>query len=1287
MGSIINSTRIDELFNPARRNAQELLPHLVRKLIFATIDIKSLRLCRIPAGDDISRPGYDGRVETIEGNVFVPAGFSVWEMSTGDPKSKAEDNYKKRTQNPGDINPAITSFVFVTPHKWENKDSWAQEKQKEGIWQKVVVLDNSDLETWLEITPAIVRWFARIIGIPVDSFSDTDIFLDESCILYGSIKIPDNLIIGGRTDTLTRLSNWINSASTEIVVQGESIEEAATFVAATIRKLPKEQSQQIASRTLFINEKSGIDFLATSRSQHFVVPLGNEVYKRVKALSLPNVRMIVPLTELQGKGGDDVIKLGPVQRRPCCEIINKMGYSSNKADRIASQSKGSLAKLLLLLGGLQGKTFSWMTGEAALELIPLMLAGQWSADNENDHNVIEKLSNKKYQEVEQIIAKWKTPEGQLIRRWLIWDWLALDFVWEHLSSQIDKAQVDRFIKTAMEILTIPDPRFELPPKDRWAASIYKKVHPYSASLRSGLIDSIVQLAIHNDTVLGGSGQAIADLLVRNLLTGKEGGFPINTWLSISSWIPDLAEASPRVFLDACDNLIKDQNAIGKIFEEGDMTFPTSEHTHLLWALERLAWSQEYLTRVTIILGKLSAEDPGGKLSNRPINSLREIFLPWHPYTTADIQHRLDAIDVLYSQNPEIAWKLACSLLPKGHDTSMPTAEPKWRNWKIEDSPKPTTPEYWAFIKELVERMVKWAGNRGDQWASLIKAYNELRKGYPELGGNLLSAINCLEPKNFSEPDKIILSGKIRKILTRHKQFPDAKWAMFKDDLKILETVYEKFCPVDKAMQYSWLFAAWPEIPIDSNVSYEEREKYIHTRRIEVIKEIYHTNGLKGLMRLAQNAGSPYAVGLCISEIDLSQSDEVSLLKDCLDVSIEVKENLPYLQAGLAFITGRYRRYGIKWAEDIILHDEIKWNNNKYVNLALGLPSDRQTWDFMKKWGEEVSNIYWKRVISTSISPYNESIEYAINQLISIGRFYAAFDLMCFSIRPKEEKEDRTVLPTELIIKMLMEAPEHDPNLEKDVSLDSIGYHVSEVLDMLENKGVDPTVIVQIEWIWMSALEYSSRGLKSLQKALSKDPNSFIHLLKMLYKGKNDEKHREHSEQNERMASNAFRLLSQWKIVPGLEELQSEKEIEGDIQFPKGKANEGKLFAWVKEARKLAKECDRIEVCDIQLGHVLAYSPSDQNGNWPCEPVRNLIEEMSSTDLEQGIITGVYNKRGVYCREKGGDQERELSAKFKQYAQQVSSKWPRTAAMLNHIAESYERDARREDERDAFEEFE
>lgn len=51
-------------------------------------------------------------------------------------------------------------------------------------------------------------------------------------------------------------------------------------------------------------------------------------------------------------------------------------------------------------------------------------------------------------------------------------------------------------------------------------------------------------------------------------------------------------------------------------------------------------------------------------------------------------------------------------------------------------------------------------------------------------------------------------------------------------------------------------------------------------------------------------------------------------------------------------------------------------------------------------------------------------------------------------------------------------------------------------------------------------------------------------------------------------------------------------------------------------------------------------------------------------------------RGVY---DGGDQERPLAAQYRVWATAVEA-WPRTSRLLRELADDYERDARREDER-------
>src|SRR5258706_12182428 len=74
---IISSTKLNWWFNSGSRDGQELLPHFVRRLIMATTTLGSLSEFRIPVGDEVGRPGYDGRMRFHGTHPFVPNGLSV----------------------------------------------------------------------------------------------------------------------------------------------------------------------------------------------------------------------------------------------------------------------------------------------------------------------------------------------------------------------------------------------------------------------------------------------------------------------------------------------------------------------------------------------------------------------------------------------------------------------------------------------------------------------------------------------------------------------------------------------------------------------------------------------------------------------------------------------------------------------------------------------------------------------------------------------------------------------------------------------------------------------------------------------------------------------------------------------------------------------------------------------------------------------------------------------------------------------------------------------------------
>jgi hypothetical protein len=89
---------------------------------------------------------------------------------------------------------------------------------------------------------------------------------------------------------------------------------------------------------------------------------------------------------------------------------------------------------------------------------------------------------------------------------------------------------------------------------------------------------------------------------------------------------------------------------------------------------------------------------------------------------------------------------------------------------------------------------------------------------------------------------------------------------------------------------------------------------------------------------------------------------------------------------------------------------------------------------------------------------------------------------------------------------------------------------------------------------------------------------------------------------------------------------------------------GRLRDWVSTARALLAERKRIEIGDEQIGQSLASAPADPDGSWPCESVRDLLEELRNDRIDRGLEIRVFNNRGVTSRslEEGGQQEWKLA---------------------------------------------
>jgi hypothetical protein len=219
-----------------------------------------------PKGSSVNIQGYDGIVRCSEKTAYVPEGFSVWELGTdNNPKAKADKDYEKRTNDPGNIIPAETVYIFITPKIWQNKTVWKTEKEKQKIWKEVLVYDSRDIEEWLMLAPAVSYWFAiEINKYPHDGIQSFEDFWKEYSTGPRGI-LPLEIVTSGREGEAQLLRDFLNGQPGLKCIKASSKEEAIAFIIASILLFDQPFKELICSKGLIIDTATNFRSISNNR--------------------------------------------------------------------------------------------------------------------------------------------------------------------------------------------------------------------------------------------------------------------------------------------------------------------------------------------------------------------------------------------------------------------------------------------------------------------------------------------------------------------------------------------------------------------------------------------------------------------------------------------------------------------------------------------------------------------------------------------------------------------------------------------------------------------------------------------------------------------------------------------------------------------------------------------------------------------------------------------------------------------------------------------------------------
>ena len=1229
-----------------------LLTHLIRATHGPAVEL------RFPSDESVQHPGWDGYSRVGKGDVYVPTGEAGWEISTQRSKiaQKASDDYAKRTAKPGHLDPATSTFIFVSLRCWPGKDEWAETRRSAGLWRDVRVYDADDLVHWIEQTPAVGLWLAKRLGKRPDGTRELDEVWEEWS-LATQPPLTEDLILSDRDEDAAEVLRWLRREPSVLSIQATTTEEAVAFFYATIGLLPDDVADHYRARCLVATTAEAVRTLANTPTP--LILLLNEPEPGLAHRLTANGHFVLQAYDDRPVSGGGVRKLARPSREGIASALTGAGISEPQAEALARDSARNLAILRRLIPSTPGRLPAWAQEPPPRALLAALLVGGWDEGAEADKGKISDLSGEPYDQVTAAlvpyVGEFDSPLRKIGSTWRI---ASPHDAWILLAGGLTAADLERFEAVAHAVLGSADHRYDMDPDERWMAPVHG-VHPeYSKLLRHGVGEVLILLALWGkkvSTVSNASGYA--DRIVRQLLQDADQ----RRWWSLSGDFRLLAEASPGAFLDAIEDSV-DQNdpPIRALFDRDEDGFFGREYlSDLLWALESLAWSPKFLPRVTLVLARLDVIDnPPGQYANRPANSLRQIHLLSLPQTHATLDQRLRVLDLTRERESDAAWKLMLGLLPRDHDSSSPAPLPRWRDFTV-DQPEAAT---WALFRRgaaaISERLLADVGFIASRWRELLDHIADLVPD-PE---SALAALERAEPRFTDKDDRHALWVGLRGLLHRHRQFPDAEWSMPAGPLNRLETIYDRFAPADLLEQVAWLFEHPVALPNPSHEGWEAEVRQAEDARRQAAQAVFAERGMEGILDLARLAPTASYLGAALFDADIKEADLNALLEAALRSSDGRGRDLAHGLIGSVF-----RERKEPWAGTLIAKARTEgWGDKALLAILHALPCERWTWDQAAQAGEEIETAYWRFSPAFWIDEDRADLAFAVRRLISVGRARHALHLA--------DPDKKRQLPSELLVKVLQEAArqpfESDGDANEPVMLQ---YHVANILTELDERpDVDKDTLFRLEWTYLPLLERSDRPAKVLLEALSEQPSFFIEVLSAVFKPSEEsgvvEPEPPDPDRARSIAEQAYRLLELWDRIPGTRE---DGTIDGQV-----------LEEWIKEVRSQAKAVGREYSADSRIGAVLSASPVGTDDVWPAEAVRDAIDLFRSTSMMGGFQFGKRNRRGVTTRAlgEGGGLERQEAAQFRKWAAAIAYDHPHTARTLGAIADSYEHDARDQDER-------
>lgn len=940
--------------------------------------------------------------------------------------------------------------------------------------------------------------------------------------------------------------------------------------------------------------------------------------------------------------GNDALTIRRRTKRTIIKKLEEAGMPYEKAYQLVEDTHGLyLPMKKKIFDGLYCKKPDWINEDRKI-LLAVLLCGKWT-DAEGDKVALSQLAHCSYEKLMGTLQKYMLGEDPFVlpikhHGKVSYQLASVENAWDYLKQllNMDETVWREFEDILFEILIESDAIFEYPSYQHFYRSAELKEVFWSPALKQGMLRSLVMRAYYvGDKKSMRSIDNVIDRVMKEIDTTKK-------WLYISQYFLDFCEASPEVILNKLEQEWEHPTGLWGVFSDdgGDALRGRHYYTNILWGVEQFLLQEQYAVRAAkwlLQVDNLSLQYPIG---NSPRTILTDVFCPWVQVSALGTKEKIMLAEEAIRLDKN-AWDILYDEFPGRKTTVMGRLNPpKYR--EAAETLSVSTHDFYQTYNSYVKICLNHMDFSTERWE---KIWNEV----DEFGDELLT-LTCdnfaVEIQSMDDFEKMKIKNALRTKIYRHRFFNGEAWDISEQGMQCLEKTMNSIQMSDPVYEFQYLFVASYDFPLLHPAPFQsdgENERNTAAMENEIksgLQEFKAANyKVESLIKIC--AEQKYnTLGIYLAKYYCMDSFD----KEIFTLLIQETN----YQMAIDYVRYLYRIDVAVLHEAVNIAKQLSCEDETLIALY-GLEIVRKgVVPLISEETEEVKRKYWRK--NHMYVQDREIIDWHLSECKQYGTQKVFMELLCNAVE---------VLAPDEILKYLQEMRQMDLG-----NLDTMSsYYMEKILEVVQESFIDTekcSDVAEVEVFYHGILKWSD--MKCTQRELQSSPNLYSQMAAVIYLREGQEKE-ETSDEQRKFADQVFHLFYEAHFCP------AEKD---------GTVNERDLREWVMELKRLLEKQKQVRLLGHLLGRILVYSPIGDDDCYPCEAVRNIIEEVGDESLQSSYVTAMFNKRGVFSP-TAGRAERELAEEYKKNANKLRLMTPKTAAIYDCLSEMYFSEAERERE--------